>query len=80
MRCHYVKGKNNEKVIIPGCWDVTHSNNMNDCTCKTKSLTFASFEKERYNTILNEKNSLIESLQTEIVELKRQITETNVSK
>lgn len=76
MHCHFVKDpKSNKKVLIPGCWDVTHSNNIDDCTCKTKSLTFERFEKARYNTILNEKNSLIESLQAEIAELKQQITQ-----
>ena len=33
MKCHYTHPKGEEKVLIPGCWNVSLSGNIEDCTC-----------------------------------------------
>lgn len=35
MRCHFVNDPEAGKVLIPGCWSVVHSNDIEDCTCNT---------------------------------------------
>lgn len=71
MKCYYTYDeKTGEKVLIPQCWGTVHSNDIRDCYCKP---TFAQFERERYNTILNEKNAEIEALQKEINRLNSRV-------
>lgn len=31
--CHYVKGDNGERVLIPGCWGTVDYPDMRFCTC-----------------------------------------------
>lgn len=49
-----------------------------DCTCRNEDLTFAQFERERYNKELEKRNSIIKELQSENKylhkELKRHVT------
>jgi len=33
MKCHYAHPKGEEKVLIPECWNVVMSGNIEDCTC-----------------------------------------------
>ncbi len=66
MKCHYIKHEG-KKIFIPGCWGTIHSFDLYDCHCDNK--TFAKFEKERYNTILNQKNKLILELENKIKRL-----------
>lgn len=33
MKCHYSHPKGIEKVLIPGCWEVTLYGNIEDCNC-----------------------------------------------
>ena len=71
MRCYYTYDeKIGEKVLIPQCWGTVHSNDIRDCYCKP---TFAQFERERYNTILKEKNAEIEALEKEINRLNSRV-------
>lgn len=50
MKCHYVYDKIAGKVLIPECWAVVLSGDIRDCTCSAgEELTFAQFERERYN-------------------------------
>ena len=48
-KCHYIYDKQAGKVLIPCCWAVVLSNDIRDCTCRNEDLTFAQFERERYN-------------------------------
>lgn len=71
MKCYYTYDeKTGEKVLIPQCWGTVHSNDIRDCYC---TQNFASFERERYNTILNEKNAEIEALEKEINRLNSRV-------
>ncbi len=71
-KCHYIYDKKVGKVLIPGCWAVTHSNDMRDCTCSDELPgTFHQFEKQIYNEKLKEKNEYIKELEKEIVRLNR---------
>jgi len=64
MKCHYVIDKVAGKVLIPCCWSVVLSNDIDDCTC-SDDFSFAKFEKVRYNTELAK-------LKKELAELKRE--------
>lgn len=33
MKCHYAHPKGEDKVLIPGCWQVVNSGNIEDCDC-----------------------------------------------
>ncbi|MDP2335935.1 MAG: hypothetical protein Q8N05_05715 [Bacteroidota bacterium] len=33
MKCYYAHPKGEEKVLIPGCWQVAISGNIEDCDC-----------------------------------------------
>ena len=66
MKCHYVYDKQAGKVLIPGCWSVVMSDDIRDCTCSTgKELTFAQFERERYNQELEKRNAIIKELRAD---------------
>lgn len=77
-KCHYIYDKQAGKVLIPCCWAVVLSNDIRDCTCRNEDLTFAQFERERYNKELEKRNSIIKGLQSENKylhkELKRHVT------
>lgn len=77
-KCHYIYDKQAGKVLIPYCWVVVLSNDIRDCTCRNEDLTFAQFERERYNKELEKRNSIIKELQSENKylhkELKRHVT------
>lgn len=77
-KCHYIYDKQAGKVLIPYCWAVVLSNDIRDCTCRNEDLTFAQFERERYNKELEKRNSIIKELQSENKylhkELKRYVT------
>lgn len=67
MKCHYSyyieKGKK-RRVLLPGCMNAVHSNNINDCICQDP-LTGLKFEKKIYNEVVNR-------LENEILELKKE--------
>lgn len=77
MKCHYIYDKEVGKVLIPGCWDVVLSNDMSLCSCRTEIKTFAQFEKQEYNKILNEKQSQIKELEKEVARLNRILKRVN---
>lgn len=33
MRCHFVKGDNGERVLIPWCWSNLYGDDLENCTC-----------------------------------------------
>lgn len=66
MKCHYVYDKQAGKVLIPGCWSVVMSDDIRDCTCSSgEDLTFAQFERERYNQELEKRNTIIKELRAD---------------
>jgi len=39
--CHFKDDpETGEKVLIPGCWSVVHSDNIEDCTCRPERSRF----------------------------------------
>ena len=61
-KCHYTYDKKVGKVLIHGCWAITHSTDMRDCTCRDELLTtFYQFEKLIYNKKLKEKMTTLKS-------------------
>lgn len=79
MKCHYVYDKIAGKVLIPECWAVVLSGDIRDCTCSAgEELTFAQFERERYNQELEKRNAIIKELRADNKylrsELKRHVT------
>lgn len=73
MKCHYVWGKEAGSVLIPGCWSVVISGDMNDCVCRNdlSYSTFAGYERMKYNEEIKEKNTLIKDLERENSRLNR---------
>ena len=72
MKCYYAFDEvANQKVLIPGCMSVAHTDDIDDCTCADWS--FSSFEKKRYNELLNERNREISELQNEVIRLNKQL-------
>lgn len=61
MKCYFVHDKELGKVLIPHCYSVVNSNNIEDCTCS--EITFNQFENKRYQKTL-------EKLKVENLELK----------
>ena len=80
MKCHYIYDEKLGKVLIPYCWSVVHSGDIRDCTCDTdmENLTFAGFERKRYNEELEKRNNIIKEIRNENKylhkELKRHVT------
>lgn len=65
----YVKGFG--KVLIPGCWAVTISNDMNTCTCRDMPRTWKQFEKKEYNETVNGMKKYILELEQENAKIYR---------
>lgn len=80
MKCHYIYDEKLGKVLIPYCWSVVHSGDIRDCTCyqDMENLSFAGFERRRYNEELEKRNNIIKELRKENkylhTELKRHVT------
>lgn len=70
MKCHYTY-HDGDKILIPYCWPVVHTNDMKNCQCRTGNKTFAQFQKEDYNKILQEKEKNIIDLEKENARLNR---------
>lgn len=72
MKCYFhFDEESKQKFLIPGCWSVVHSNDIEDCTCN--NLTFSQFEKQRYNEVIKEKCKLISDYEKEITRLNKRI-------
>lgn len=77
-KCYFHKDGELGDVLIPWCWDVVHSNDINDCTCSDAfPQTFVEFEKKRFNYELKERNHYIEELESEISRLNEIINTLN---
>ena len=78
MKCHYVYDNvSKQKILIPECWEVVRSNDISRCTCRDEDLTFAQFERKRYNEELEKRNAIIKELKADnkhlYSELKRHV-------
>lgn len=63
MKCHWsyyiYKGKK-KKCLIPMCYNVVHSDNIDDCTCREPSTAYQ-FERKRFQEVVdNQRQSIIE--------------------
>lgn len=63
MKCHYAHQNGEEKVLIPECYSVVMSQNIEDCTCpKNTHLAYIELlksegkfeEAKKYRKIYNE--------------------------
>lgn len=73
MKCHYTYDPEVGKVLIPGCWAVVHSGDMEDCTCRTEPTTQAGFERQRYNETVRDLRQQIKELESYNAHLNRTI-------
>jgi hypothetical protein len=67
MKCHYsyyIERGKKHRLIIPGCMNVTHSNDIKDCTCQDP-LTELQFERKRFNDVVKILQDEIKDLQSE---------------
>ena len=65
MKCYYTYDSESlQKVLIPGCMSVIHSNDINDCCCEGHK--FEPFENQRFNKTLSERNETIQQLLNEV--------------
>lgn len=76
MKCHYENIKGVGKVLIPVCWPVVLSADIQDCTCKREPQIFASFERQEYNKEVKRLKAKIKDLEDEN-EYYRKILERN---
>lgn len=76
MKCHYENIKGVGKVLIPVCWPVVLTGDIQDCTCKREPLTFAAFERQEYNKEVKRLKAKIKELEDEN-EYYRKILEHN---
>lgn len=75
MKCHYVYDDvSKQKILIPGCWEVVRSDDISRCTCNAKDhLTYAKFERNRYNKELDKRNEIIKEQCKDIEYLKSEL-------
>jgi len=38
MKCHFIIDDEVGRVLIPECWPVVHSNDIEDCICGTRRI------------------------------------------
>lgn len=73
MHCYYAYDeKSGERVLIPGCWSVALSYDIETCTCKPENFD-KRFEKKVFNEILKSKEKEISELQKEINRLNSRV-------
>lgn len=73
MHCYFTYDeKSGERVLIPGCWSVVNSNDIETCTCKPVNFE-KRFEKKVFNEILKSKEKEISELQKEINRLNSRV-------
>lgn len=76
MKCHYVYDKESmKKVLIPGCWSVVLSDNIKDCSCSDEDITYAQFERKKYNEEIEKRNIIIKELRSDVEYLKKNLDE-----
>ena len=71
-KCHYIRD-GRRKVLIPECWEVVRSGDIEACTCISEPVTFAGFENKRYREVLERHQAYIAELEKEVEWLKNQI-------
>lgn len=75
-KCHHIYDKKtNQKVLIPMCWSVTISNDIEDCTCivNKRIVNNPKPTEEDYKRTIRELNTRIENLNSIIKGLKEVI-------
>jgi hypothetical protein len=73
MKCYFTwDEKHNKKVLIPECWPVVNSGDINDCNCKFDLKTEYDFSQDRFNKKLKEKDEIIIKQNEEIIFLQKQ--------
>lgn len=71
MKCYFhYDEKTKERVLIPECWPVVNSYDIEDCTCQPD---YVGFERKRYNEAIKAKNQEIKYLQKEIERLNKRV-------
>jgi hypothetical protein len=75
MKCHYVYDDVlKQKVLIPGCWEVVRSDDISRCTCGcSDDISYAQFERQRYNKEIDKRNEIIKGLREDIEYLKSEL-------
>lgn len=63
MRCHYENVVGVGRFLIPGCWPVVISNDIDMCICHP--TTYEGFERESYQKEVNRLKGIIEELEKE---------------
>ncbi len=73
MKCYYTwDNKRNIKVLIPECWPVVNSGDIEDCTCEFNIVTEYDFAQDRFNKKLKEKDEIIIRQNQEIEYLQKE--------
>jgi len=73
MKCYFAHDIDG-KHLIPGCWSVVISNDIETCTCKPDYMdNYNRFEKKEYNKEIQVKNEIIKDYQAEIRRLNQVI-------
>lgn len=76
MKCHYVFEEGIGKVLIPGCWSVVMSNDIQDCTCTDDPASPNGFERKRYNEEIRKRNAIIDDLRKQVKYLHNELNRT----
>lgn len=77
MKCHFVTDPELGKVLIPGCYQVCHSNDIDDCTCPKG---YRNFENEAYNNAIKVMAEEIEYWKGEVERLNGIIEANQIDK
>ena len=64
--------RSGERVLVPGCWSVAISSDIETCTCKPRNFENR-FERKEFNEILKSKEKEIIELQKEINRLNSRV-------
>lgn len=72
MKCHYIYVEGVGKVFIPGCWAGVMHGDASACTC-TSPTSEAGFQREEFNAVIREKNTIIAELEEENKWLNREM-------
>lgn len=79
MKCYHTYDEKGQKHFIPMCYGSIESRDIEDCTCP-EPITEYRFAKERFNTILEQKDGHIKELESELNHLRKVIINLNKSK
>lgn len=72
MKCYHTYDKKGQKHFIPMCYGSINSGDIDGCNC-LEPITEYRFQKERFNTVLKQKDDTISSLESELNHLRKVI-------